>query len=155
MTLLPRRGRRSGATAVEFAVIAIILFMVIFGILEYGRYVMVLQIFNNAAREGARYAVVNTTNPAVTTATVQTYVDGYLGGQGNQLQSYNKTTNITVYQADPVTGANNSNAWANAGPGVPIGVEINGNYNPILPTFLFMPSPITISAKAIMYPESP
>src|ERR1700738_1348094 len=105
MTTLSRRTRRSGATTVEFAFIAIILLMVIFGILEYGRYIMVLQVFNNAAREGARYAVVNTTSGA-TTNQVQTYVDGYMGGVGKQLSGYTPATNILVYQADPVTGAN-------------------------------------------------
>jgi len=50
-------GRRSGAAAVEFAlVLAIVLMPLLTGIWEVGRLVQVQQIVANAAREGARLA---------------------------------------------------------------------------------------------------
>ena len=62
-----RRNRR-GAAAVEFAVVSPVLFLLIFGMIEYGRMVMVQQVITNAAREGARKGVLDgTTNSDVTT----------------------------------------------------------------------------------------
>jgi Flp pilus assembly protein TadG len=42
---------------VEFAVLAPLLFLLIFGMIEYGRMIMVQQMITNAAREGARVAI--------------------------------------------------------------------------------------------------
>ena len=53
---------------VEAALVLPIVIMFLFGILEYGRYVMMLQILTNAAREGARYAVTHT-NPVTISGT--------------------------------------------------------------------------------------
>ncbi len=47
-----------GAVAVEFAILAPIFFMVLFGITEFGRVWMTKNIMTQAAREGARYAAV-------------------------------------------------------------------------------------------------
>ncbi len=57
------KARRSlrhqrGAAAVEFAIIAPLLFMLIFGITEFGRVWSVKNVLVGAAREGARYAAV-------------------------------------------------------------------------------------------------
>ncbi len=57
-----RRCNRRGASTVEAAIVLPLVFLFLFGILEYGRYVMMLQIATNAAREGAHYAVTHT-NP--------------------------------------------------------------------------------------------
>jgi hypothetical protein len=53
-----RPNRRRGAAVVEFAVIAPLFFMMVFGIIEFGRALMVQQILTNASREGARRAIV-------------------------------------------------------------------------------------------------
>jgi Flp pilus assembly protein TadG len=47
-----------GAVAVEFALISILLFMLVFGIIEFGRSYSQYEVFLNAAREGARKAAV-------------------------------------------------------------------------------------------------
>jgi hypothetical protein len=57
---LHRSDRRGGATTVEFAFIAILLFMLLFGIFEYGRFLFIHHLASNAAREGVRFAVVHT-----------------------------------------------------------------------------------------------
>jgi hypothetical protein len=44
---------------VEFALVAPIFFLLLFSIIEFGRYVYNVEILNNAAREGARYAIVH------------------------------------------------------------------------------------------------
>jgi Flp pilus assembly protein TadG len=67
------RGRR-GAAAVEFAIVAPVFFLVVLGIIEFGRMVMVQQVITNAAREGARIAVLD----SATTARVTSKVNAYL-----------------------------------------------------------------------------
>lgn len=53
------RGDR-GASAVEFGLISILLFTVLFGIIQYGLFFWQLQGGAAAAREGARYSAVGT-----------------------------------------------------------------------------------------------
>ncbi|MHC4400368.1 MAG: TadE/TadG family type IV pilus assembly protein [Planctomycetota bacterium] len=70
---LCRRNRR-GAAAVEFAIVAPVFFLLVFGMIEFGRMVMVQQVITNGSREGARLAVLDGT----TTGEVVTAVAGYL-----------------------------------------------------------------------------
>lgn len=75
---------------VEFAVVAPVFILLVFGMIEFGRMVMVQQILTNASREGARMAVVEgaTNNDvetsveeflaasSITSATIEILVDG-------------------------------------------------------------------------------
>lgn len=56
-----RAGRRRavGQALTEFALVAPLFFLLVFAIIDFGRYVYYVQILNNAAREGARYAIVH------------------------------------------------------------------------------------------------
>jgi hypothetical protein len=54
------RGDRSrGQALVEFAVAAPIIFVLVFGTIEAGRFIFYYQLVSDAAREGARYAIVH------------------------------------------------------------------------------------------------
>ena len=53
----------------EFAIVAPLLFMMIFGILEFGRAIMVSNLLADAAREGCRLAAVQGKSTADVTAT--------------------------------------------------------------------------------------
>jgi Flp pilus assembly protein TadG len=68
-----RRNRRAAA-AVEFAIVAPVFFLLILGMVEYGRMVMVQQVITNASREGARQAVLD----GATTAEITNIVNAYL-----------------------------------------------------------------------------
>lgn len=46
----------------EFALVAPLFFLLLFGIIEAGRFIFYYEILNNATREGARYAIVNGAN---------------------------------------------------------------------------------------------
>ncbi len=65
MSVLERFGRRSsrersrGQAMVEFALIAPLLFILILGTFEAGRFIFHYELLNNAAREGSRYAIVH------------------------------------------------------------------------------------------------
>ena len=64
MLLRRRAARRRGMTIVESALVLSVFLMLLFGLFEYCRFLMVLHLTNNAARDGARYAVVNVNCPS-------------------------------------------------------------------------------------------
>ncbi len=140
-----RRIRRSGATLVETAVVISIALLFMFAIFEYGRFVMYRQIVENAAREGVRQAVVNTTTQ--TSADIQATVTQFMAGQ--QLTNFS----VQVYKADINTGAN-IGPWTDAAFGQGVAVEVTGDYKAMLPSFGFLKNTTTLRAKAIMRSEA-
>lgn len=87
---------RRGAAAVELAIVLPIFFMVVMGIVEFGRAMMVGQLVTNAARHGAREAAIDgATNSSVTT-TVKSFVSSSVGVAESDV-----TVDIVV---DPGTG---------------------------------------------------
>lgn len=62
----------SGATAVEFALVAPVLILIIYGILELGRALFTQGVLDYAVQEGSRYAAAHSTStPAEIQAVVQ------------------------------------------------------------------------------------
>jgi Flp pilus assembly protein TadG len=61
MTLLRRKARRKsrGQTLVEFALVFPLLILLLMGIFDFGRAIFLYNSLTNAAREGARLALVN------------------------------------------------------------------------------------------------
>lgn len=77
-----RRRRTSAQSMVEFALIAPMFFMLVFGTIELGRLMWIDHTLANATREGARYAMVHgseSTTPA-TQAAVAAVVTGKATG---------------------------------------------------------------------------
>lgn len=147
-----RRAVRRGGAIVETALVLPIVLLFLFGIMEYGRYILALQIVTNAAREGCRYAVAHTQPVTVggvttgnATSDVTNTVTAFLGGQQLTSQA------IQVYLSD--TQGNNLGAWNNAQPGQFICVQVTGNYTVMLPSLLSMPSSIPVAAKSVMICE--
>jgi Flp pilus assembly protein TadG len=128
-----RKGRR-GAAAVEFAVVLPIFIILVFGMIEYGRMVMVQQVITNASREGARRAVLD----GATTSAVQSSVTTYLTNA--QISGGSATVS-----PDPST----------ANSGDPITVTVNIPFSSVS----WLPSPMylggkTLSASTTMRRES-
>jgi len=123
-----------------------IFLLFIFAIMEFGHFVMVKQLMDNAARDGARLAA--TGQGTVTTAQVQALVTQELVNQGPQ------NMNIQVFQANPTTGAN-VGPWTSASLGQPIAVQITGQYKPMVALANLLPLPINVRSEAIIYSEFP
>ena len=68
------RKNRRGAAVVEFALVVPVFILLVFGMVEFGRAVMVQQVLVNASREGARQAVLD----GSTVEEVESRIDGYL-----------------------------------------------------------------------------
>lgn len=68
--------RHRGVAAVEFAIVAPIFFMLVIGIIEIGRAMMVQQVLINASRVGARRAVMLSSNEQTVLDAVTEYAAG-------------------------------------------------------------------------------
>ena len=124
LSRLCRRDRR-GTAVVEFALVAPILFLLVFGMIEYGRLVMVQQVLTNASREGAREGVLDGT----TTADVQASVNNYLAS------ATVTGATVTVTPSPP-----NS-----AGYGAPVTVTVSVPFNQVS----WLPSPIFLGGSVM------
>jgi hypothetical protein len=123
--------RRRGGVLVEMAFITCICVAFMFAIFEYGRVVMVQQIMENAARTGARTAVVIPTsymNPTTATNQVTAAVNDQLSG----LPLVN--VQITIFEAD--ANGNNIGPWTQAPFGQNILVKIDADCPNLFPTGL-------------------
>jgi Flp pilus assembly protein TadG len=59
-----RSGERSGQAIVEFALVSVAFFMMVFGTIDFGRAVYMYSELSNAVREGARYGKINPADSA-------------------------------------------------------------------------------------------
>ena len=114
--------RRGGMAMVEFVLILPALLVILFGILEFGVLFFQWQTLSNAAREGARHAIVfrkNCDSAAVQTLIEQTVID------------YADAARISVTPADiSITGLC-------TGTGQPAQVEVSHDFGfQVLPGFL-------------------
>ncbi|MBP3959068.1 pilus assembly protein [Gemmata sp. G18] len=183
-----RRKHRRGMTVVESALVLSVFMLLLFGMFEYCRFLMVLHISNNAARDGARYAVVNLDKPSTFDDTdytdasgtiylsIQNYTTARMGGMQKNIEGFQ----VAAYAVDqsglalspPVvrpkakstapagTYPNPFNAsdpyavpWNTAVFTEKIAVTIDGNYRPLLPTLMLMPTLISVKTTAIMGSE--
>ena len=69
-----QKSLRAGTAAVELALVMPLIVTVLLGILEMGRTVQVMQVLDNAAREGARQASTSTATLAQIKTNVQSYI---------------------------------------------------------------------------------
>lgn len=129
------RGRRRGAAAVEFAVVAPILFLLTLATVEFGRAMLVQQVMTNASRAGAREASLpNATESSVITATTDY----------TETAGIDSTTVMVTISPDP----------ASAGTGEAITVTASVNYDDVtwLPSAWFLGG-VNLSASSVMRKE--
>lgn len=88
----------------EMALVLPIFTMLVFGIIEFGRGFMIMQLVTNAAREGCRRAIID----GSTNSDVTNYIKTFMQTSGNVAQS---ATNVTI-TVTPAAGnpANPSNS---------------------------------------------
>jgi len=139
-----RRVRRRGAAVVEAAIVLPLCILLLLSICDFARLVMMEHLLNNAARTGARLAVTNTSTLA--TSDIQNCVTQCMAGQSLA------NTTIQVYQVNPAGGAN-LGAWNNTPLGSYIAVEIDGNFQPMVPVLSLIPNPLPMTIKVMMLCE--
>lgn len=115
--------------------VAPLFFLLVFGMIEFGRMVMVQQIITNASREGARVAVLD----GATTAEVVTAVESYM-------------TSVSVDGADISV---DPDPPTSAGYGEPVAVVVSIPFDQVswLPSPMFLGGS-TMSATTVMRRET-
>lgn len=99
-----RESRRErGAVAVEMALVLPVLLLMVGGIIDLGRAFMTQSILTNAAREGTRYAITQTTGTA---ATVNANIISRTQAAANG--TFSPVASVSPYKGciDAVTGTN-------------------------------------------------
>ena len=131
-----RNRDRKGAAVVEFAVVAPVLIMLLLGMIECGRMIMVQQSLTTAVREGARSAIIEGTSDS----TAKNVVESFLAGVGVS------GTSITVTPS-------NTDSMAH---GQPITVSVSVPFSEVswLPNPFFLKN-TTLSSTATMRRETP
>ena len=127
--------RRLGAAAVEFAIVAPLFFLFVFGIIEFGRVMLVKNVITNASREAARVAV----------------IDGATSTEVEQVaRKYSEAGTV----ADVTVTISPSNL-STATQGTPITVTVSVNFNDVswLPTPAILKD-LSVSGKTTMRRES-
>jgi Flp pilus assembly protein TadG len=154
-----RRGRveRRGQALAEFALVAPIFFLMLFALIDFGRYVYYVQILNNAAREGARYAIVHgskgipssgppesgTTSADPTGDNVRATVRNYLVGVIGQTAP---TLNINVCW-QPKNGVGGPCSGDNSR-GTPVDVTVEYQFRSVIPIVPI--PPITVQGASTL-----
>ena len=155
---MPRRRR--GAAMVEAAMVLPIVLLFIMGLLDYGRYFLMVHVCSNAVAAGAAYACKHT-SPIVLSGTtynngtsdVSNIVNSTIGSQ----QLANPT--ISVYLSDangnPVadSAGNNPGLFTYASAGSFICVKLTGTFTFVPSTFLKLPSTYTPTFMAVRRSE--
>jgi Flp pilus assembly protein TadG len=72
-------AQRRGASAVEMAFVLPVFVTLVLGMIEVGRGIMVAQLLENAAREGARMSILDNTTNAQVTSSAQTFMQSAAG----------------------------------------------------------------------------
>jgi len=105
-TSLSRRRGERGAALIEAAITVPIILLISVGIFEFGRAYQTSQVLTNAAREGARLAVLD----GPTDTDVRTRVNNYLTGGGLTSLAADK---IVINRTVPFNGATASQITVN------------------------------------------
>lgn len=171
MLQVRKHQTRTGAVAVEMALVCVIFFLLLFGILEYCRFLFILHVASNTARDTVRYASVKTSGgnmPGDPASISQAQIEG--AAQTGQIDGNNVSSgmggyqkNLTNYKVEvftvdayglfspipdcrPLAGS----SWNTAGFSQKIAVRVSGTYVPALPSFLMMGPgfPVSVTAMA-------
>src|SRR5215210_5186138 len=96
--MIPNRGQKKtgeeGASLLEFAIAATVFLTVMFAVLEFGRALWVHNALSDAARRGARYAVLHSAGSATEVKNIVVFGDA--AGTGQPMLSNLTTANVTV-----------------------------------------------------------
>jgi Flp pilus assembly protein TadG len=142
---MKRYRNQRGAALLEAAITIPIILLISVGIFEFGRAYQTWQVLTNAAREGARIAIITGTTDADVTTRVRNYM------QSGALPNYGTAT-VTINRGVVMTGADTGSR-----------IQINYPFqfmvlNPVVrlvaPSDTTTGAPITMVSSALMRNES-
>jgi Flp pilus assembly protein TadG len=135
-----KTGDKTGASAVEFAIILPVLILFLFGIIEFSILFYDKAVITNASREGARAGIVYQHPNRVTESEIQQVVLNYCG---DNLITFGETPSLTI------------NTTPGATAGDPLTVTVRYGYQfLVLPNFITtLTGGINLAATTVMRME--
>jgi Flp pilus assembly protein TadG len=119
-----RAKSERGSSLVEFSLVAFLLVMLLIGIVEMCRMVLVYNDVAQAARAGVRYAIVHGSDNLASTTAIQTVAKNFLGSAPVNLANVGLAVNVSY----PDTGACKI-------PGCRVKVTVTYPYDPLVGYF--------------------
>ena len=151
------RHHQRGASLPESAIVIAVVLALVFGIIDFGRYMYTYAFVASSARQGARWAMVRgslscTNAPSLphcnaSPSDIQTYVQGLSVGLTDPTKITTPQSSSTVWPGcTPLAGSGSPNN----GPGCIVAVQVNYPFKFILP---YLPGPtynMTSTSKMII-----
>jgi Flp pilus assembly protein TadG len=134
-----------GSAMIEFSLVLMLMLTVVFGVIELGRLMLTYAILANAARTGARYAVVHGSNRCVSPSTCPNPTDGPSGPSGcsqvtQVIQS--SATGLGTLTFNSCSGTNSMYPDGDNAVGSRVTITVSYPYTPMI-SFL-LPSIVTL-----------
>jgi Flp pilus assembly protein TadG len=128
--LLTRVREERGAELIEFGLVSILFFMLLFGIMEFGRAIWIYDTVAHAAKEGTRYAIVrgSESGRAASAADVEDYVRS-------------RATGMTVLAVTTTWEPDND-------PGSVVEVRVQSPFEPVV--WFLPPIPLTSTSRMVI-----
>lgn len=142
---MKRMRSEKGAALIEAAITVPIILLISVGIFEFGRAYQTMQVLTNAAREGARMAVITASTDDAVTARVRSYMKG--GSLSNHA-----TASVTIVRNVTMTGADTGSSIVIDYPFQ--FMVLNPVVRLIAPSDTKTGAPITMKSSALMRNES-
>lgn len=124
-SLRTRWGQPRGSAAVEFAVLAPLLFALLMGAIDVGQFVNVGQTVSDASREGARLAA---QNEVTSSSAVQTAVLTFLGNTFPKISSGTLATATTITVKDSADNTVTDLTTISTGSALKVQVDLDFDY---------------------------
>jgi len=141
---MKRIRSEKGAALLEAAITVPVILLISVGIFEFGRAYQTWQVLTNAAREGARMAVISGSTDADVTSRVRSYM------QAGSLPNYSTAT-VTIQRGVALTGTDTGSSIQIAYPFQ--FMVLNPVVRLIAPSDTKTGAPITMSSSALMRNE--
>ena len=139
-----RAGLRDcrGQALIEFAVCSVLLLALIFAVVEFGRMMLVYTTIGNAARIGARYAIVHGSDNLASTTQITTAVNGFL--KAGTITTSSATVTVGYPGKPDGTSSNCTD------PGCRVTVTVSYPYDPLVTYFPLGTITLTSSSQGII-----
>ncbi|HEX6773505.1 MAG TPA: TadE/TadG family type IV pilus assembly protein [Acidobacteriaceae bacterium] len=142
-----RARAEEGNTMVEFSLMAVMFIMLLLGVVEMGRMILVYTTIAHAAKYGARYAIVHGYLQSGTTNTTSTVTDIQ-----SQVQSFSTiapltSSNVSVAVTYPTYVFSGKTYCGTNAVGCPVQVKVSYPFTPLLGYFNSMLS-VTLSSTS-------
>ena len=150
-----RRSRGAGQSLAEFALVLPIFLVLFFAVVDLGSAIFTFNSLTNAAREGARLAIVNQYDPSIV-ARAETQVSvAEINAPNVSINFYQQADDGTPDMTTPCGTHQPSGVWDNVPVGCLAVVDFESTYRPLTPIIgnILFKNGVTFKARSILAVE--